>query len=172
MIQNNAEYNPLLTLEDLSKCGINIEKIVQVKSPSFELETLECNFENDSKNRRATSQWLWPNTVKFINQYPKKIYWYPGNNLSVVDFNRSDIQICDIIGVIRLYYERLDIRIKSCSCTEYKELWLDGEMVLSGSYNDHIKAQIKGFKSCLKRFQYYYELVDEGENSVECKFGC
>lgn len=70
-------------------------------------------------------------------------------------------------------YRHMEVVIKSCRCTEYKEMYVDGEMVLCGDYyHNKISAQIEGFKEALNFLKIQFKVTDLGENSIECKFGC
>ena len=76
---NTITYNPLLTLEDLSKLGVKVKKITIVKTVYFDPETLEYNKSAIIKNIYVLNYWLTEGIINKINRWRGKIYWHPGN---------------------------------------------------------------------------------------------
>lgn len=67
----------------------------------------------------------------------------------------------------------MKIVIKSCPCSDYKEMSVDGEMVLSGDYyHNKISSQFEGFLEALSFLKIDFEFEDLGEGSKDCEYHC
>jgi len=67
----------------------------------------------------------------------------------------------------------MKIVIKSCPCSDDKEMSVDGEIVLSGDYyHNKISSQIEGFLEALRFLKVGFQLQELGEGSRDCDYGC
>lgn len=141
------KYNSLNTLEDLAQFGVNIDKIIQVQTPTFDPDTLQYNNENKLKNCNVKTQWFWKETVDKINNYPKRVYWYAGNRLDINEFERPEFQSTGMYGAIRLYFEAMRIHVITNS--ENTQITVNGEIMFEGEKSkieQNLKGLLCGFK--------------------------
>lgn len=98
------EYNPFKTLEDLAKVGIDINNIVQVKTPYFEYNstTKEYNPDDYDIKHPIITRMLTDKEIERINAWPNKVFWYPGNSLNPKEYDNPEFQKAQIYGAIRI----------------------------------------------------------------------
>jgi len=101
------EYNEFKTLKELAQTGVNVANILQVDCPIVDLETLEYNYSDYSKNVELKSEWLNETLISKINTYPKKVLWFAGNFFDERDFKTYEFQENGAYGLIKVYFPPL-----------------------------------------------------------------